>query len=54
MGFQAPAWLADDLSHWMDLSHFKREIADLMLQRMFSTETLSSADFGTYRTKTVQ
>jgi hypothetical protein len=51
--FSAPAWLADDLSHWTDLSHFKSEIAVLMLQRMFSTNEVP-AEFGRFRPRTAR
>jgi hypothetical protein len=51
--FSAPTWLADALSHWNDLSHFKREIAVLMLQRMFSTAELP-AGFGRFKPRTAR
>lgn len=47
--FDAPAWLSHDNSHWRDLSHFKGEIASMMLQRMFGSAAPPAADFGRFR-----
>ena len=51
--FSAPEWLANDLSHWNDLSHFKSGIAALMLQRMFYEQSVP-VEFGRFRSRTTK
>ncbi len=50
--FSAPAWLARDPSYWADDSHFKSEVASLMLERMFGNGAGVPADFGRFRPRT--
>ena len=45
--FTAPQWLATDISYWDDPSHFKPAVADMMLNRMFGSN--SPQDFGILR-----
>jgi hypothetical protein len=52
--FSAPAWLARDPSYWLDNSHFKPEIAAMMLERMFGNGAGVPADFGRFRARTSQ
>ncbi|MDQ8726502.1 hypothetical protein [Bradyrhizobium sp. LHD-71] len=47
--FTAPEWLAEDLAHWLDVSHFRPEIAQVMLDRMFANA--GPSDFGRFRRK---
>jgi hypothetical protein len=48
--FAAPPWLAGDTRYWDDRSHFKPEVAAMMLERMFGTG--GPFDFGTLRDAT--
>jgi hypothetical protein len=44
--FEAPAWLESDPAHWFEISHFKPEIADLMLRRMYANGVGVPDGFG--------
>ena len=44
--FEAPAWLESDPAHWFEISHFKPEIADLMLRRMYADGAGVPEGFG--------
>jgi hypothetical protein len=44
--FEAPAWLESDPAHWFEISHFKPEIAELMLRRMYANGAGVPEGFG--------
>ncbi len=45
--FAAPPWLAADIAYWDDPSHFKPAVGQMMLERMFGSNT--PRDFGKLR-----
>lgn len=47
--FESPAWLASDPAHWFEASHFKPEIAALMLRRIYANGSGVPDDFGRLR-----
>jgi hypothetical protein len=47
--FESPAWLASDPAYWFEASHFKPEIAALMLRRMYANGSGVPDDFGRLR-----
>lgn len=47
--FESPAWLASDPVYWFEASHFKPEIAALMLRRMYANGSGVPDDFGRLR-----
>ena len=50
--FAAPPWLATDIAYWDDPSHFKPTVAEMMLERMFGSNT--PGDFGIMRGATLR
>src|SRR5204863_9890118 len=50
--FSSPAWLAGDGAFWFEVSHFKPEVAAMMLRRMFGTGEGVPTDFGRFRART--
>ena len=44
--FEAPAWLESDPAHWFEISHFKPEVAELMLRRMYANGAGVPDGFG--------
>lgn len=44
--FEAPGWLESDPAHWFEISHFKPEIAELMLRRMYANGAGVPDGFG--------
>ena len=47
--FESPAWLKSDPAYWFEASHFKPEIATLMLRRMYANGDGVPDDFGHLR-----
>jgi hypothetical protein len=47
--FGAPDWLSDRSELWTDPSHFKPEVARMMLDRIFGLAPSAPRDFGTLR-----
>ena len=47
--FESPAWLANDPAYWFEYSHFKPEVATLMLRRMYANGAGVPDDFGRLR-----
>jgi hypothetical protein len=47
--FESPAWLASDPAYWFEASHFKPEIAALMLRRVYANGSGVPDDFGRLR-----
>ena len=47
--FGTPDWLSDRPDLWTDPSHFKPEVARMMLDRIFGPAPSGPADFGTLR-----
>jgi hypothetical protein len=47
--FGRPEWLSDRPDLWNDVFHFKRPVADMMLQRIFTGRSPAPADFGQLR-----
>lgn len=50
--FAAPDWLGRNSSYWLDVSHYRPEIAQMMLRRIFTGRTSVPVDFGRLRPKT--
>jgi len=44
--FESPPWLESDPAHWFETSHFKPEIAELMLRRMYANGDGVPEGFG--------
>jgi hypothetical protein len=47
--FESPPWLASDPAYWFEASHFKPEIATMMLRRMYANGAGVPEDFGRLR-----
>jgi hypothetical protein len=47
--FGAPDWLSDRPDLWLDLSHFRPEVARMMLDRVYGPAPSAPAPFGTLR-----
>ena len=47
--FESPAWLASNPAYWFEHSHFKPEVATLMLRRMYANGSGVPDDFGHLR-----
>jgi hypothetical protein len=52
--FKSPDWLARDSAYWLDVSHFSKAVAELMLRRMYADGAGVPADFGRFRPRTAQ
>ena len=50
--FAAPLRLSADIAYWDDPSHFKPAVAEMMLERMFGSNT--PGDFGILRGATLR